>query len=108
MVDSKKPKLKVMKEVPKEDETAHKIEIAEETAHQPQKSPTPEQSKERPMTLTYTLKEKGNLFFGSERFFKQIFSIVGITSGKLTVKTIAPEQSDDPQEAVVKLVISKA
>ena len=108
MVDIKKPKLKVMKEVPKEDETAQKIEIAEETAHQAPKSLTQEQPKERPMTLTYTLKEKGNLFFGSERFFKQIFSVVGVPSGKLTVKTVEQEQSKDPREAVVKLVISKA
>ncbi len=108
MVDRKKPKLKVMKEIPRDDEIAQKIEIAEETGHQSPKSPTPTQSKDRPMTLTYTIKEKTNLFFGSERFFKQIFAAVGVASGKLIVKTIKQEQSSDPTEAVVKLVISKA
>jgi len=78
-------------------------QIREETAHKPvaEKAPKPE----KPMSLT--LKGK-DVYYGSREIWTKLFKQFGLTAGKLVVRFIEFEETNDPTLVTAKLVLAKA
>lgn len=100
---SRKPKLKVMKEVSKEQIDTQ--QVAEETGHKPVSEKTPEVKKAKMPTLT--LGEKTGVYFGSREIWTTIFGKFGLSAGKLVVEDISFDESSTPEKVVARLTLSK-
>ena len=78
-------------------------QIAEETGHKAVSVPA--QKAEKPMTLT--LKGK-DLYYGSREIWTKLFKQFNLTAGKLVVRFIEFEETNDPIIVMAKLVLAKA
>jgi hypothetical protein len=78
-------------------------QIGEETGHKPVTAPAPKP--EKPMTLT--LKGK-DLYYGSREIWTKLFGQFNLTAGKLMVRFIEFEETNDPTIVTTKLVLAKA
>jgi hypothetical protein len=78
-------------------------QIGEETGHKPVSAPA--SKPEKPMTLT--LKGK-DLYYGSREIWTKLFKQFNLTAGKLVVRFIGFEETNDPTIVTAKLVLAKA
>ena len=78
-------------------------QIGEEAGYKPASAPAPRP--ERPMTLTL----KGNeLYYGSHEIWTKLFKQFNLRAGKLVVRSIEFEETNDPTLVTAKLVLAKA